>query len=441
MKVAMVGCGYLGLVTAAGIAEMGGEVEHVYAYDIDQEKMRIIERRQAPFYEPGLNELLQRHVPGKLSPCKTLGEAIGDSDVVFLCVPTPSKASGAIDLTFLKSAARKLATELKRYPKFRAIVIKSTVLPGTTETVVDPILRKAGLKPEVDYGLCANPEFTAEGVAVQDFLKPAKTVLGSKSERTLRLLEALFKPFPGEIIKTTPRTAEMVKYTNNALLASRISLINEIANISELNGADVSEVARAVGLDPRIGPKFLNAGCGFGGSCFKKDVSAITHQAKRNGYKPRLLNEVLQLNHRQPLRLVEMLERALKTDLKGKKIAVLGLAFKPGTDDLREAPSIRVINELVKRGSKVVAHDPAAIPNARRMFDSQVEFAETASKAIEGADGCILVTEWPEYQAIPKSIGGMNRKIVIDGRRALDGQEIRGKGGTYLGIGVSALGG
>ncbi len=412
MKISVIGTGYVGLVTGACFAKLGLEVTCV---DINSERVEKINQGITPIYEAGLEELLQDALAkGKLHATTDIGE-IKDSDVSFICVGTPSGLLDYIDLKYVEEVASDIGKTLKDMSKFYTVVVKSTVVPGTTEFKVKPILEKeSGKVAGTDFGVAMNPEFLREGKAVEDFLHPDRIVIGTVDERSKDLLLKLYEDFDSPVMTTNPSTAEMIKYATNSFLVTKISFINEIGNICKELGIDVYEVAKGIGLDTRIAPEFLNAGIGFGGSCFPKDVKALVGKAQEVYYRPTLLHSALEINDAQALRMVELLERKAGS-LANKKIAVLGLAFKPGTDDMREAQSVKIIHSLIQKGAKVFATDPKALEEARKIFGEHenLVFCDTPDEAVRKCNYVLIVTEWDEYkrEELYKS------KIVIDGRR------------------------
>lgn len=358
-----------------------------------------------------------------------------DSDVVFIAVGTPSREDGSIDLSQMESACVSLGEQLKETKKFVTVVVKSTVIPGTTKNFVGPILEKTSEKKVgKDFGLGMNPEFLREGTAIYDFLNPDKIVVGINDSKTKEVLEKLYSwTDKVPIIFTNTNTAEMIKYAQNSMLASRISFMNEVANICEKFDVDVKEVAHAIGLDSRIGPKFLNAGIGFGGSCFPKDVKALIATAKSVGVEPKLLEATIEINEKQPHRIVDLAKRAIG-DLRGKKISVLGLAFKPDTDDMREARSIPIIQSLVEHGAVIKAYDPYSAENAKTIFGNSIKYSKSKEECIKDADIVMILTEWDEFKNI--DLEKINVPI-IDGRRIVDKQKALELGTRYKGIGWS----
>lgn len=425
MKISVIGTGYVGTVSAACFAELGHEVICV---DVDRSKIDQINAGVPPIYEEGLPELLKRHAGKRLSATQDYDFAVMNSDVSFICVGTPSDAAGNIDLGIVKAASSSLGDSLRKKKDYHVIVVKSTVVPETTEKVVLPIIEERCGKRAGDFGIAMNPEFLREGKAVHDFMHPDKIVVGSLDKKSGDTVASLYSRLDCEVTRTNPRTAEMIKYVNNAFLATKISFANEIGNLCKQLGIDTYEVMSAVGKDFRIGRHFLNAGAGFGGSCFPKDVKALIGKAHDIGYEPELLKSVISVNERQPGRMVLLLKGRLG-NLKGKKIAVLGLAFKNDTDDIRESRSIPVIKELLDNGASVLAYDPMANENMRKLFGS-VQYRGSAEDALRGADACLVMTEWEEFKLLDKEFDVMRNRLIIDGRHMLTPR----KNIEYIGI-------
>jgi len=421
-RVSIVGTGYVGLSTAVGFASKG---YHVFTSTHDTEKAIKINEGVSPFYEPNLQELLKNAVKNRRLKCVlSCEEAVLNTDVTFIATGTPSKPDGSIDLRYIENSALEIGEALKKKDAYHLVVVKSTVVPGTTENLVKPAIEKYSNKRcGVDFGLCMNPEFLRQGSALYDTLNPDRLVIGEHDRESGDLLEALYREFYGEktppIMRTNLPTAELIKYASNAFLATKISFANTIANVCEtIQGADVTVVAEAMGLDKRIGRHFLNAGLGYGGSCFPKDVRALIAYSKDLGYNPELLEAVESVNENQPHKAVQLCKKLLG-DLKGKNIAVLGLSFKPNTDDMREARSVPIINQLLKQGAKIRAYDPVATANAKSIFKNKITYASSAIECLRSADCCILVTEWEEFKKLkPEDFAqNMKRPILIDGRR------------------------
>ena len=413
MKITIVGGGYVGLVTGACFADIGHDVSII---EVDTAKVGMINEKRAPIFEPGLENILIR-TAGKNLRADLSYDPVSTSDLTFICVGTPPKEDGSMNLTYIESASRSIGHALQKATGYHVVVVKSTVPPGTTETVVRPAVLTSAHKTEDDIGFAMNPEFLREGRAIEDFRQPDRIVIGSNRPGSGDRVAEVYRSFSAPVVRTDLMAAEMIKYTSNAFLATKISFSNEIGNICKELGIDVYEVMKGVGLDQRIGPQFLNAGAGFGGSCFPKDVSSLAVLAGRAGVDPKILCAVLEVNEYQPHRLVALLEKKAG-NLSGKRIAVLGLAFKDNTDDVRDSRAIPVIRELQKKGALVVAFDPMAGPNMQKIFPA-IEYAGSAGDALKGADGCLVMTEWPEFSRIDKEFDLMAHKIVIEGRRIL----------------------
>lgn len=403
MDITVVGAGYVGLTTGVAFAELGNNVRLI---DIDKEKIEKIRKGIAPIYEEGLQEMLQRNMD-RIKATTTYNEI---DDIVFVCVGTPSLPDGSINLSYVKEAVENAARNMGE----GIIVIKSTVFPGTTEKILRPIAEKYSNK----ISLAMNPEFLREGKALHDFMHPDRIVIGARDEKTAEMLKELYKPIDAPILVTNPTVAELIKYASNAFLATKISFANEIGNLAKLLGIDVYEVMKGVAMDHRISPYFLNAGIGFGGSCFPKDLKALRAGAKKLGYNMHLIDAVLKINEEQPLRLLKILEKYV--ELEGSIIAILGLAFKANTDDVRESRAIPIIKELLKRGAKIKAYDPMAMENMKKIFP-EIEYCNSIEEAIENADACLILTDWKEFEEI--NFDAMKRKIVIEGRRILKNKE------------------
>ena len=420
MKISVIGSGYVGSVTAACFAEVGHEIVCV---DIDEKKVEQINAGIPPIYEEGLGDLLRKYAGKKLIATIDYGFAVRETDISFICVGTPSAEDGSIDLSIVRAAATNIGEALVKKKGYHVVVVKSTVVPETTEKFVLPVLEEAsGKTAGKDFGVAMNPEFLREGKAVHDFMHPDKIVIGAIDRKSGDLISELYRKFECEVTRTNPTTAEMIKYANNSLLATKISFANEIGNICKKLGIDTYEVMAAVGKDFRISPRFLNSGAGFGGSCFPKDVKALIGKAKAIGYSPILLESVIAVNEKQPLLMTEILIRKIG-NLAGKKIAVLGLAFKNETDDIRESRAIPVIAELLRLGAKISAYDPMAIENMKRVFPT-IEYSEKAEDALKGADACLVMTEWDEFRQLESEFENMKEKIVIDGRRVIEAKNI-----------------
>jgi UDPglucose 6-dehydrogenase len=417
MKVSIIGSGYVGLVTGTCFAQLGNTVTLV---DVVKDKVEKINSGVSPIFEENLDSLLKKNIShGRLKATTNLKKAVLETVVTFIAVGTPSRSDGSIDLCYIKAAAADIGKALKEKDEFHVVVVKSTVVPGSTEKVVLPALEKAsGKKAGKDFGVAMNPEFLKEGMAVEDFMKPGRVVIGGLDQRSIERVRKLYRDFDCPIMETNPRTAEMIKYASNAFLATKISFSNEMGNLCKKLGIDSYTVADGMGLDDRIERKFLNSGIGYGGSCFPKDVKAIIAKGKSEGLQMPLLVSVEDVNKAQPLRIVDMLKERMP--LRGKTIAVLGLAFKSGTDDIREAPSLRIVTALLKAGARLRAYDPKAAENFRREYP-KVEYCMTPGAALEGADACIILTEWPQIRSLTdEDFRKMKGRVIIEGRRILD---------------------
>ena len=427
--ISVIGVGYVGLCTAVGFASKGYTV---ICSDVDAGKVEKVKNGIPPFHEPDLPQMLEKSIRKGYLTClvnQTQAAVIG-TDITYIAVGTPSKEDGSIDLKYIEESAHEIGKALLKKAKYHVVLVKSTVVPGTTQNTVKPILEAESLKKcGEDFGLCMNPEFLRQGSAFRDTSKPDRVVIGSFDERSGTTIERLYTDFyhPNlpRMIRTSLATAELIKYASNAMLATKISFINTIANIcEEIPGADVTVVATAMGLDKRIGPLFLDAGLGYGGSCFPKDVKALIACSKAVGYTPDLLYSVEDVNNVQPLRAVELCKQKLG-HLKGKTIAILGLAFKPDTDDMREARVIPIINQLLQEDAHVNAYDPVAVETAKRIFGNKILYAGSAVSCLKGADCAIIVTEWNEFKKLtPEDFKkNMKQPILIDGRRIFDPEE------------------
>ena len=430
--VSVIGSGYVGLCTAVGFASKEFKV---LLSDIDTKKIAKIEAGTPPFYEPGLEKLLKKTITNGNLICLSdnTKQAILETDLTFVTVGTPSKPDGSIDLQFIESVSGDIGKAIQQKNEYHVTVIKSTVVPGTTGSIIKPILEKTSkMKCGSDFGLCMNPEFLRQGSAINDTLCADRIVIGEYDKKSGDTLSDLYNKFyKGNLptlIRTSLSTAELIKYASNSLLATKISFINAMANICEkLPGADVNVVAQAMGLDKRINPLFLNAGLGYGGSCFPKDIKALIACSKNLGYPLHLLEEVENVNKTQPLKAIELCKTFLGNDLKDKQIALLGLAFKPDTDDLREARVIPIINQLLKEGAKITAYDPVAIPNTKKVFKNKIKYATSINNCLKNAECCIIITEWEEFKKLtPKDfIKNMKQPNLIDGRRIFDPKDFK----------------
>jgi UDPglucose 6-dehydrogenase len=430
MKIAVIGTGYVGLVVGACLAETGNDVICV---DKDESKVRMLRRAKVPIYEPGLTELVKRNAAeGRLTFTTQLGRAVKASEIIFIAVGTPQGEDGSADLQHVEAVARDIGKAMDGY---RVIVDKSTVPVGTAERVRQIVARET----KHPFSVVSNPEFLKQGAAVDDFMKPDRVVIGAEDQRGADLMVALYQPFTrtgAPIMVMDCASAELAKYAANALLATRISFMNEVANVCELFGADVDRVRQAVGSDRRIGPSFLFPGVGYGGSCFPKDVKALMRFSADKKYDFKVLKAVEAVNQRQKLVLVKKLESHFKS-LKGKTIAIWGLAFKPKTDDMREAPAVPIITGLLEKGARVQAYDPEAMDVARGIFGSKVTFAKKSYDALRDADALAIVTEWHEFREpdFVRMRKLMRNPIIFDGRNIYHPQQMHAHGFTYSSIG------
>jgi UDPglucose 6-dehydrogenase len=420
MEISVLGSGYVGTTVAACFADLGHEVT---AIDIDEDIVASITAGDAPIHEPGLDELVATHAGENLT-ATTNYDVIPETDVTFMALQTPSDADGSVDTSVVEGAATMLGEAIADADDHR-VVVKSTVVPGTTESVVAPRIAKAadGMAGE-DFETGMNPEFLREGSAVADFRDPDKIVLGAETEGVRETMRAVFEPLVDStettVVETGVREAETIKYANNAFLATKISAMNEIGNVCKEYDVDAYEVADAIGLDDRIDRAFLDSGIGWGGSCFPKDVKAFIHSARDVGYDPSLLDAVVEVNEKQPRRMLALLDK--HADVGGERVAVLGLSFKPGTDDVRNSRAIPVIEGLQERGADVVGYDPVATAEMRERFPS-VEYAAAAGEALAGAVAALVVTDWDEFAAIDGEFDRMADPVVVDGRRIVTRRE------------------
>jgi len=421
-KLSFIGLGYVGLASAACFASKGFKV---LGFDVDEVKVDIIKDGKAPFFEPGLEMLVKTSVErGLLEVTKDSKKAILDSDITFITVGSPAKEDGSIDLTYVKEASKMVGEALHYKGDWHLIVVKSTVVPTTTENVAGKMVEAySGKHVGKEFGLCVNPEFLREGNAVEDTFNPDRIVIGESDKRSGDVLEELYKEFYGEnvppIIRTTPVNAELIKYANNAFLAMKISFINMIANLCQkLPNTDVEVIAKSIGLDKRIGPLFLKAGIGWGGSCFPKDLKALLNFSLKNAVELPLVESTLKINENQPYKLVE-LAKELIGNLENRRISVLGLAFKPGTDDMRQAVSIKIIGRLLEEGANVIVYDPKAMSNARKIFGKSIAYANNIEECLKDSECALIVTEWDEFKSIKPEdyVRLMRVPAVADGRR------------------------
>lgn len=431
MKLAVVGTGYVGLVTGTCFAETGNDVVCI---DIDQSKVEKLSNGQITIYEPGLEKLFIRNLrEERLSFTTELEKGIQDADVIFLALPTPPGEDGSADLKYVLGVADHLGKIMKGY---KVIVDKSTVPVGTAEKVHAAIAKN--YKGEFD--VVSNPEFLREGVAVEDFMKPDRVVIGTESERAQKVMSELFAPFVRQgnpVIFMDERSAELTKYAANAFLATKITFMNEIAQLCERLGADVDMVRKGVGSDERIGKRFLFPGIGYGGSCFPKDVQALEKSASQADYNFKILKAVMEVNEMQKLHLIPKIKAYFKNDLKGKRFALWGLAFKPNTDDIREAPALYIIDALIEAGASVCAYDPEAMNNVKSVVGDKIEFAENQYDCLDNADALIIATEWNEFRTpnFLKIVSTLKNKAIFDGRNLFETKAVRDLGFHYDSIG------
>lgn len=427
MKLAVVGTGYVGLVTAAVFADLGN---NIWGLDIDKEKIEKLKNGKLPFYEPGLKELLQKNIKaGRLKFTTSYQKALENAEIVFICVGTPAKRNGGYNLDYVFQAAKSIGRHLTGYA---LVVIKSTVPPGTNHQV-EKIIKK---ETEIPFDLASCPEFLREGSAVKDAFNPSRIVIGADNYRAVKLLQKLHQPIKAPQLICDPKSAQTIKYAANAFLSTKISFINLIARLCDQTGADIVKVAEGLGLDPRIGKEFLKAGLGYGGSCFPKDTWALASFAKKQGVDFSFLKAVDRINQTQIAYFIEKIKRLVGGDLQGKTVAVLGLAFKPNTDDLREARSALLIKKLQNLGVKIKAYDPVAMSNAKKIL-KKVEYAPDVYRAVKDADVLALVTEWPEFENLnfQKIKSLMRQPIVVDGRNLWNPEKLKKFGFIYEGIG------
>ncbi len=439
MKIAVVGTGYVGLVTGTCFAEVGIDVTCI---DIDQKKIDNLHNGILPIYEPGLEEMVARNVKsGRLNFSTSLADSIKEADVAFIAVGTPPGEDGSADLKYVLAVARGIGENMDNYT---VVVTKSTVPVGTAAKVrfeIEQALAKRGAS--VEFDVASNPEFLKEGAAIDDFLKPDRIVVGVSSDRAEEVMRRLYKPFllnGHPIIFMDIPSAEMTKYAANSMLATKISFMNDIANLCEIMGADVNKVRQGIGSDARIGHKFIYPGIGYGGSCFPKDVKALIKTASENGYQMQVLQAVEGVNEAQKEVLFNKVKKHFGNDLKGKKFAIWGLSFKPKTDDMREAPSLVIIEKLLAEGATVSAYDPVAIKEAKHTLGDTIDYAKDQFEALVDADALLVVTEWPEFRSPSFEVVGrlLKQKVIFDGRNIYDPSEMKERGFTYHCIGIKA---
>ncbi len=431
MKIAVVGTGYVGLVTGTCFAETGNQVTCV---DINEDKINRMKAGEVPIYEPGLEDLFHRNVEeGRLKFTTDLAEGIEGAKVIFLALPTPPGEDGSADLKYILQVANDLGPLLADYT---VLIDKSTVPVGTSELVRNAVAKNAS----VDFDVVSNPEFLREGVAVEDFMKPDRVVIGTESPRAKELMNVLYAPLVRQgnpIIFMDERSAEMTKYAANAFLATKITFMNEIANLCELVGANVDDIRRGIGTDSRIGKRFLFAGIGYGGSCFPKDVQALAKTSEENNYKFHILESVMKVNEKQKTKLMPTIQAHFNNDLAEKTIGIWGLAFKPYTDDIREAPALYNIEALLELGCKINVYDPEAMPNVKAILGDQVTFSKNPYEAIDQADALLIVTEWPQFRTpdFERMETLLKNKVIFDGRNLYETSQMRDLGYTYYSIG------
>lgn len=420
MKISVIGGGYVGLVSAVCFAQLGHTVELV---EIDPDRARSISQGRPQIYEKNLEALLAEHL-GKSLHVSSVYNAIPDTDISFICVGTPEGDDGSPNLSMIQSACQSLGRSLRDKNSYHVVAMKSTVPPGTTEGLVIPTVLKHSHRAGDEIGFCMNPEFLREGRAVEDFMHPDRIVIGCNDPRSGEMAESAYQGIKAPVIRTEIKSAEMIKYASNAFLATKISFANEIGNLCKALGMDVYEVMEGVGMDHRINPYFLDAGAGFGGSCFPKDLSALIHLAEGLGEEPFILRSVQKVNERQPMRMLKLLQERIGS-LEGKRIAVLGLAFKNDTDDVRQSRSVPVILGLKERGAKIAAYDPRANDNMKRLIPD-IEYCTTAADALKDADACLVMTEWPQFSLLDEEFDLMRNRVIIEGRRMLSCRDKEG---------------
>ena len=414
MNISIIGTGYVGLVTGACFAKLGN---NVICVDVDEEKVNDINKGISPIFEKGLEKILNEH-KNKIKAIVDYKKAIEESDITFICVGTPSKNDGSIDLFYVKQASEEIGKQLKKKNKFHVVVVKSTVIPGTTKDVVLPLIEKySGKKAGEGFGVAINPEFLKEGVAVNDFLNPDRIVIGFYDDKSRETLRELYNSFTCPFVETPLSDAEMIKCASNAFLATKISFINEIGNMCKKLGIDTYKVAKGIGYDKRIGRAFLDSGIGWGGSCFPKDLPALVTLAKKEKEPVKIIESTIDVNNLQPLKLINVLKKHIP-NLNGKTIGVLGLAFKPNTDDIRESRAIPIIEKLLNEEVNIKAYDPKAMENFKKIFPS-IEYCSSAQKTLN-SDAVLIITKWEEFKKLDYT-----GKIVIDGRRLAEAKNAK----------------
>jgi len=433
MKVVMIGTGYVGLVSGTCFAEFGADVVCV---DVDEKKVERLKNGEIPIYEPGLDDLVAKNVKeGRLSFTTRLADVAGSADLVFIAVGTPSRrGDGFADLSYVYEAARQVAPHLQGYT---VIVDKSTVPVGTARNV-SRLIRETN--PQADFDVASNPEFLREGAAISDFMRPDRVVIGVDSPRAEKLLRELYRPLnliEAPILATGLESAELIKYASNAFLATKISFINEISMLCESVGADVHAVAKGMGMDKRIGSKFLHAGPGYGGSCFPKDTQALVRIAQEHGVSSRIVESVIEVNAAQKARMIKKIREALGGSEAGRRIGVLGLTFKPETDDMRDAPALSILPPLIEKGARILAHDPQGVHEAKGMLPAEVEYTEDIYQVFDGVDAVVLMTEWNVYRGLDLARAGrtMREKVFIDLRNVYEKESMAAHGFKYFCVG------
>lgn len=432
MKIAVVGTGYVGLVTGTCFAETGN---HVTCVDINVDKINRMKAGEVPIYEPGLEDLFHRNTEeGRLNFTTSLSKGIEGAKVIFLALPTPPGENGSADLKYILQVAKDLGPLITEYT---VIIDKSTVPVGTSELVHQAIAKNVSSDL---FDVVSNPEFLREGVAVEDFMKPDRVVIGTESDKAKEILNRLYAPLVRQgnpIIFMDERSAEMTKYAANAFLATKITFMNEIANLCELVGANVDDIRRGIGTDSRIGKRFLFAGIGYGGSCFPKDVQALAKTSEENNYQFHILDSVMKVNEKQKTKLIPIIKNHFNNDLAGKTIGIWGLAFKPYTDDIREAPALYNIEHLLELGCNVNVYDPEAMPNVKELLGDAVNFSKNPYDAIENADALLIVTEWPQFRTpdFERMESLLKNKVIFDGRNLYEMAQMKELGYTYYSIG------
>lgn len=433
MKISVIGTGYVGLVVGTCFAESGNDVICV---DIDEEKLRVLKSGESPIYEPGLTDLLKKNLgEERLVFTADLAKAVRESDIIFLALPTPQAEDGSADLQHVLAVARQMGKAMNGY---KVIVNKSTVPVGTSDRVREIVAAETSF----EFDVVSNPEFLKEGAAVNDFMKPDRIVVGTRSQRALAMMQDLYAPYirtGNPLIVMDERSSELTKYASNSFLAAKVSFMNEVANLCEHVGADIDLVRKGMGSDPRIGPQFLFSGIGYGGSCFPKDVNALLHTSRSSGHAFRILDAVEQVNREQKAVVFLKIRRHFKDDLKGKTVTLWGLAFKPNTDDIREAPALTIIDSLLQEGVRLRVHDPEALHEVRKRYRDKLEYFDNNYEALKGADAMILVTEWNEFRRpdFDRMKTLMKQPVIFDGRNIYEPSKLRSKGFTYYGIGRS----